>query len=208
MWTRLLGVPLLGAVATVSALASAAAATPTTPLQDLGRQAPPHIARAYDFSGVAQLARWYTEQLSTASARAAEAIRERGAHLSHAIAARAMNTAGLGWKSSGGCVNREVRSCTSLQAVRYDTLHAAIVLKFTSDCPVTVTGGTERGHARGLYSHGHGYKLDIAHNSCIDQHITGTYRRTAVRGDGAPLYRAPEGMLFADENDHWDILFR
>ncbi|MFG1948431.1 hypothetical protein [Nonomuraea sp. NPDC048826] len=128
--------------------------------------------------------------------------------LSHRHAARRLKEAGLRWTSSGRCADRRVRHCTSLDSVRTATVQRVVALKKRSGCPVTVTGGTETGHAPGRYSHGSGHKLDIGHNKCIDRHIKKIADPAGVRGDGARLYRSPSGTVYADEGDHWDILFR
>lgn len=129
-------------------------------------------------------------------------------HLSHSHATRWLKQAGLRWTSSGGCANRHVRHCTSLESVRTATVQRMVQLKKRSGCSVTVTGGTETGHAPGRFSHGSGHKLDIGHNKCIDRYIKKIAEPAGVRGDGARLYRSPSGTVFADESDHWDILFR
>lgn len=129
-------------------------------------------------------------------------------HMTHHAATRHLKRAGLRMTSSGGCVNRRVRHCTSLDSVRTKTVRRVVALKRRSGCPVIVTGGTETGHAPGRFSHGSGHKLDIGHNACIDRYIKKTARPIGVRGDGARLYRAPSGTVYADEGDHWDILFR
>ncbi|MEU4535590.1 hypothetical protein AB0G15_12060 [Streptosporangium sp. NPDC023825] len=125
-------------------------------------------------------------------------------------AKRLLRAAGLRWTSSGKCANRQGRNCTSLEAVRSETVSSAIELKRRSGCPLVVTGGTEVGHAPGPYSHYAGYKLDIKPNACINRYITKNYPSQGVRGDGARLYgqSATSGPLFAREADHWDILFR
>ncbi|MDA0633383.1 hypothetical protein OUY22_08130 [Nonomuraea sp. MCN248] len=128
--------------------------------------------------------------------------------LSHGHATRWLKEAGLRLTSSGGCTNRHVRHCTSLDAVRTATVQRVVTLKRRSGCPVTITGGTETGHAPGAYSHGSGHKLDIGHNACIDRYIKKIADPAGTRGDGARLYRSPSGTVYADEGDHWDILFR
>ncbi|MFI6993572.1 hypothetical protein [Nonomuraea wenchangensis] len=128
--------------------------------------------------------------------------------MSHATADGLLRVAGLRTKSTGNCTNKHHHHCTSLDRVRTGTVARIIQLKQESHCPILVTGGTEDGHAPGQYSHGNGYKLDISHNSCIDQYITKNNKKSGVRGDGARLYRSPSGTTFADEVDHWDILFR
>ncbi|MFG1697576.1 hypothetical protein [Nonomuraea sp. NPDC049309] len=127
--------------------------------------------------------------------------------MSHTTAASWLRYAGVQTKSTGHCTSKHLRHCTSLDRIRTGTLAKIIELKQDSGCPILVTGGTERGHAPGVYSHGNGYKLDIAHNSCIDRYIHKHYDRSGIRSDGARLYKG-HGAVFADEGDHWDILFR
>ncbi|TYB49206.1 hypothetical protein [Actinomadura chibensis] len=114
---------------------------------------------------------------------------------------------GIGWRSTGGCSDRTVRNCTSFESVRLGTIRGLIGFAAASGCEVTVTGGTERGHAGGQYSHSNGYKIDIAPSACVDRAV-GEYAPRGVRSDGARLYRSPDGALFAREKDHWDITFR
>jgi hypothetical protein len=132
--------------------------------------------------------------------------------IGHERAAGLLLDAGVRRKSTGGCTDRRRPYCTSLEAIRYGTLMRTIDLRRDSGCPVTVTGGTETGHADGRYSHGNGYKVDLAHNRCLDAYITGVYRYWRTRADGAALYRAAPSDagadIWADEPTHWDVLFR
>ncbi|MFC4111182.1 hypothetical protein [Nonomuraea zeae] len=134
--------------------------------------------------------------------------RQAAIQLSHATASGWLRSAGLRTKSSGNCTSKHMHHCTSLDSVRTGTIAGMIELKRDSRCPIMVTGGTEEGHAPGQYSHGNGYKLDITHNRCIDHYITKHHDKAGVRSDGAALYRSGSGTIFADESDHWDILFR
>ncbi|MFF0249575.1 hypothetical protein ACWEU6_00290 [Streptosporangium sandarakinum] len=140
---------------------------------------------------------------STASAKTARVLPVR---LTQAQAAHRLKRSGLSWKSTGGCVDRTIGQCTSLDTVRRTTVASVIALKRASGCPIVITGGTEVGHAPGRYSHAKGYKLDIQPNSCVNDHIIRHYPFDGIRDDGAPLYRAPNA-LYARELDHWDILF-
>lgn len=144
---------------------------------------------------------------SRTEAAAASSHPIRPIRIGHVQATQQLRKAGLRWKSSGGCTNRRVRTCTSLEAVRAATVADVIALKQRSGCPVVVTGGTEVGHAPGRYSHHRGYKLDIKPNDCINRYITREHVLDGIRGDGAPLYR-DSGTVYARESDHWDILFR
>ncbi|TDC49965.1 hypothetical protein E1281_22695 [Actinomadura sp. KC345] len=113
---------------------------------------------------------------------------------------------GIRWQSTGGCSNRKVTNCTSFEKMRWGTVKGLIRFAKSSGCDITVTGGTERGHASGPHSHWNGYKADIALSRCVDRAIK-RHPSAGVRGDGAKLYRSPDGVLFAREKDHWDVTF-
>ncbi|MGP3959942.1 hypothetical protein ACTWPT_28415 [Nonomuraea sp. 3N208] len=134
--------------------------------------------------------------------------RQAAVRMSHGTATGWLESAGLRTRSTGNCTSKHLHHCTSLDEVRTGTIVRAIELKQQSGCPIMVTGGTEAGHAPGQFSHGNGYKLDIGHNSCIDRYITANHERVGTRSDGAALYRSGSGPTFADESDHWDILFK
>lgn len=129
------------------------------------------------------------------------------AKLSHAQAASRVRAAGIGISSSGGCSDRNKSNCTSLEQVNESTVNGIITFKRGSGCTVTITGGTETGHASGTYSHWNGYKVDIAINSCVDNYIHKNFAYQGKRGDGAPLYKSAAGNLYADEGSHWDITY-
>ncbi|MBB3729711.1 hypothetical protein [Nonomuraea dietziae] len=153
----------------------------------------------------AQTRTWRTRESAALLSRA---LPRHAVRVSHAFAIDRLAQEGLSWKSSGHCADRHNRVCTSMQAMRSETLAGVIDLKRESGCKVVVTGGTEAGHAPGAFSHAAGYKIDIRHSECVDRHITRTYPKVGVRSDGAALYRSADGALFASESDHWDILFR
>lgn len=127
--------------------------------------------------------------------------------LDRQFAEYALRASGIGWRSTGGCSDRTVRTCTSFEGIRWGTIKSLIEFAESSGCEVTVTGGTERGHAGGTYSHANGYKVDIATGACVDAAVR-RHPFTGVRGDGARLHRSPEGVVFAREKDHWDITIR
>jgi hypothetical protein len=119
-----------------------------------------------------------------------------------------LREAGLRWISSGHCTHRTNRHCTSLDGLRPSTLDGVLRLREDSHCPLVISGGTEHGHAHGQFSHGHGYKLDILPNRCLNRFVRHRYQRIRRRGDGAAQYRAmPSRSLYARERSHWDITF-
>lgn len=127
--------------------------------------------------------------------------------VTQAAAESAFRAAGITWTSSGGCTNRNVSTCTSFDGLRQASVDGAVTLKRASGCGLTITGGTEVGHASGTYSHSNGYKLDFSRTSCLTSWVHNTYAYQGLRSDGAPLYKAASGNLYADEGNHWDVTF-
>lgn len=127
--------------------------------------------------------------------------------LRHQQADELLHAAGLRWISSGHCTRRRNRHCTSFDGLRPSTLDGVLRLRADSHCPLVISGGTERGHAHGQFSHGRGYKLDVLPNRCLNRFVRHHYRRVHRRGDGAALYRTTGRSLFAREPSHWDITF-
>lgn len=134
---------------------------------------------------------------------------QSGVKLSDATARSRVRNAGISVVSSGNCTNRYNSSCTSLEQVNSGTIDGIVTLKSASGCTITITGGTEVGHANGTYSHWNGYKLDISKNTCIGGYITRNFTRISNRSDGAPRYQSAAGNIYADEYwaNHWDILY-
>jgi hypothetical protein len=127
--------------------------------------------------------------------------------VTHASAASQLSAAGVGWTSSGGCSDPGNSTCTSFEGVRQPTVDGAITLKGASGCGLTITGGTETGHAGGTYSHAAGYKLDFSRTTCLTSWIHTTYTYIGQRSDGAAQYEAASGNVYADEGNHWDVTF-
>ncbi|MET7937577.1 hypothetical protein [Streptomyces sp. NPDC005322] len=128
--------------------------------------------------------------------------------LSHSDAANRFRSAGIGWTSSGGCSDRNNPTCTSFEQINLSTVQGAITLKQASGCALTITGGTETGHASGTYSHWNGYKLDFSPTSCLSNYVTRTFTNIGPRpGDGAQQYKSGSGNIYARESNHWDVLY-
>ena len=129
------------------------------------------------------------------------------AKLSQAQAASLIRAAGIGVSSSGNCTTRTNSTCTSFEQINDTTVNGIITLKRASGCAMTITGGTETGHASGTYSHWNGFKVDIAFSTCIGNYIVNNFTYQGKRGDGAPLYKSAAGNLYAKESTHWDITY-
>jgi hypothetical protein len=130
------------------------------------------------------------------------------ARLTQSQAAAKLRAAGVSWSSSGGCTDRGRPNCTSFEQINTATVDGVITLKRASGCAITITGGTETGHASGTYSHWNGYKVDINPTTCVTDYIKRTFTSIGPRpGDGAPQYRSAAGNIYARESNHWDVLF-
>ncbi|GAA3825732.1 hypothetical protein [Streptomyces chiangmaiensis] len=127
--------------------------------------------------------------------------------ISHATATAMFRAVGITWSSSGNCSDRNNPTCTSFAQLNLATAQGAQTLKRASGCALNITGGTETGHASGTYSHWNGYKLDYGKNTCITNYIKGNFAYIGLRGDGAPQYRSGSGNIYADEGNHWDVLY-
>ena len=95
-----------------------------------------------------------------------------------------------------------------LQGIKQETISEVINLKNSCGCDITVTSATGGTHNPGEYSHGNGWKIDLRLTESLTNYITRNYTKLANRSDGAQMYRAPNGNLYALEDDHWDIQVR
>ncbi|KAI1170656.1 hypothetical protein F4777DRAFT_104598 [Nemania sp. FL0916] len=145
--------------------------------------------------------------LAAASLAQAGVVERSGTKLTQAQAASQLSAAGIGWTSSGGCTAKSNPTCTSFDGVYSGTVQGAITLKGACGCTVTITGGTETGHASGTYSHANGYKFDFAKNSGLNSYITNSFTKIADRSDGYPQWEAASGNIYCDEGNHWDVTF-
>ncbi|MFC3502139.1 hypothetical protein ACFOOK_14370 [Micromonospora krabiensis] len=127
--------------------------------------------------------------------------------ISHSSATSQLRAAGISWTSSGNCSDRYVATCTSFDGIRQATIDGIITFKRASGCAVTITAGTEVGHASGTYSHWNGYKVDIALSTCIQNYISSAYTYLGYISGWGYQYRAASGNLYTKEGSHWDILY-
>ena len=127
--------------------------------------------------------------------------------LTDAQAASQLSASGISRTSSGGCNDRYVSTCTSYDQINQETVSGIKTFRSISGCAITITGGTETGHASGTYSHWNGYKVDVSPTTCVSSYITSHYSYSGTRSDGAALYTAPSGNVYARESNHWDITY-
>jgi peptidoglycan hydrolase-like protein with peptidoglycan-binding domain len=127
--------------------------------------------------------------------------------LTDADARARLTGAGFSIVSSGNCSDRNNSTCTALDQIRAATIRGAISFKSLSGCALTVTGGTETGHANGTFTHYNGYKMDFSLSSCNTNYVQTRFGYIGLRGDGAAQYQSPQGDVYAKEGDHWDVVF-
>ncbi|KDQ14560.1 hypothetical protein BOTBODRAFT_345768 [Botryobasidium botryosum FD-172 SS1] len=137
----------------------------------------------------------------------ASAVPRSGSPLTQAQAQSQLQAAGIYASSSGGCTAKSNPTCTSYDGILSGTVNGVITLKNACGCAITVTGGTETGHASGTYSHANGYKVDLAKATALNNYITNSFTRIANRSDGYPQWQAASGNIYCDEGNHWDITY-
>jgi hypothetical protein len=75
---------------------------------------------------------------------------------------------------------------------------------------VFVTAGSEGcgtiHSSSGTANHCTGDKFDLRPNATLDKYITDNYKPSGTRSDGATTYTAPDGSVYAREENHWDVL--
>jgi hypothetical protein len=103
-------------------------------------------------------------------------------------------------------------SNTNLNGLEEVAIQGLITMRSQSGAnSITVTGGTEPGHAGGTYSHGNGYKIDVRPgNAAFDSYITNTFTNTGGNSLGS-TYSRNYGTYTVNvirESDHWDLQFR
>ncbi|KAI1276700.1 hypothetical protein F5Y07DRAFT_399146 [Xylaria sp. FL0933] len=145
--------------------------------------------------------------LAAAALAQADMVERSGTKLTQAEAESRLRAGGVGWTSSGGCSDKNNPTCTSFDGVYSGTVAGAVTLKGACGCTLTITGGTETGHASGTYSHANGYKFDFAKNSALNSYITNSFTRIANRADGYPQWQAASGNIYCDEGNHWDVTY-
>jgi hypothetical protein len=137
-----------------------------------------------------------------------------GDEYAHATALSSLNSNAINVTSSGGCSDRTVSTCTSLDGVKQTTVSGAVFLKnqcaaaLNQTCSMTITGGTETGHATGEFSHENGYKVDVsASNVQLSRFILGN--ATQANGNTFVLTDSQTGESYEyqviNETDHLDV---
>lgn len=124
------------------------------------------------------------------------------AKYTHAQATAQLRAAGIAWDSSGNCSDRNRPNCTSFEQINQTTIAGAKTFKSASGCALTITGGTETGHASGTYSHWNGYKVDYRLSSCVTNYIKGTFSSI-----GGNKWKSGAGNIYYLESNHWDVTY-
>ncbi|EUC61725.1 hypothetical protein RSOL_405310 [Rhizoctonia solani AG-3 Rhs1AP] len=131
-----------------------------------------------------------------ASVAAASVVQRSGTHMTQAAAQAKLEAAGITASSTGGCTTKSNPKCTSYDGILSGTVDNLLTLKKACGCTITITGGTEVGHASGTYSHANGYKVDIRHASGIDTYVKNSFTKIGNRGDGYPQWKSAAGNIY------------
>lgn len=135
------------------------------------------------------------------------AAQASGTKLTQSQAEHKLRGTGIHRLSSGNCTDRSNSHCTSYEQINSGTIDGVITLRRASHCPITITAGTEAGHARGAKSHGTGYKVDISRNGCIDNYVRKSFR-SKPPSFGSEQYVSGAGNVYTNEGNHWDVLYQ
>jgi hypothetical protein len=127
--------------------------------------------------------------------------------LTQADVEQRFRAAGVEWTSTGSCSDRTRPDCTSFEGLRITTVEGVLSLANASGCTLTVTGGTEAGHAPGQYSHETGYKVSFRSGPCLTNFITGMTKVSNRKSDGAEQYLSKAGNVYARTGAGWDAQF-
>lgn len=133
-----------------------------------------------------------------------------GGGLTHEEAKQKLADAGITISSTGNCSDKSDSRCTSLDGVRQSTIDGITSFKQECNCAVTVSGGTEVGHATaGACTHGNGCKLDISPNTKLSNYVQHSYQPIGKCFPAASAcYKSPTGQIWARESNHWDVAFK
>jgi hypothetical protein len=120
-----------------------------------------------------------------------------GVQINHPTACNPYNTNGV------------TNGCTNVGNMLPATVSQVIALKNAcgGGCVVMITGGSEAGHASGIYSHGAGYKVDLAVTSSALNNFLQRLPLSGQRGgdSGGPIRKDTCGNQYVQESNHWDI---
>lgn len=124
-------------------------------------------------------------------------------------------SAGVGINHSVPCspynINGVTNGCTNVGGMLSTTVAQVIALKKScgNGCVVTITGGSEAGHAAGTsgYSHGAGYKVDLNLDPVITSYIKSfTPNGTRSGDEPGPMYTDQcKKNQYVLTSNHWDI---
>ncbi|MGW4160570.1 peptidoglycan-binding domain-containing protein [Streptomyces sp. NPDC004788] len=141
---------------------------------------------------------------AAAAAAAPSAAPAGSVYYTPAQATAKLRQAGITWRSSGHCSDKNTRGCTSFQGIRRTTVDGIVALRRASGCAIVITGAAEipPHKTTGPYTHGKGYKVDIALDPCVNRYIP-----VHARKIGASRWAAGSVVYFKEGN-HWDITYK
>ncbi|MBI4087696.1 MAG: hypothetical protein HY434_02595 [Candidatus Liptonbacteria bacterium] len=114
------------------------------------------------------------------------------------------------FRNAGVAVNGPIRLAGLKQGTVDEVIRLTNACKAANaSCEVTVTSATGGEHESGAVSHANGYKVDLRSRdggSALTNYIRNNYQQLPDRSDGAKMYRAPSGAIYALESNHWDVV--
>lgn len=150
--------------------------------------------------------------------------------LNHEAVCDMLSEAGINWYSTkykDNCrTNDRSDGSTCFQDIRKATIEALLTLNRACDALLTVTGGTELGHAPAIdwtlaswspelkewhrsrkhpvhddtYTHYNGYKLDLRLEGLLREYIESRFEKIDSKH-----WASAAGNLYYLEGDHWDL---
>ncbi len=135
-----------------------------------------------------------------------------------------LSRAGISINHPACAVGSSGSGCTNVGGLKETTIQQIIALNAvcSGGCGMTVTGGSEPGHAAGAnpataYSHGNGFKVDLrlgtGMDSWIQNNLISVGQRVGDSGGPAWTDSCTKGLSagsqnqYVQESDHWDIRF-
>lgn len=97
---------------------------------------------------------------------------------------------------------------TCLNGAQPSTVSGIKAIKQNCGCAVTITAGTECGHASGAYSHSNGYKTDLRPDTNLNNYIYGQIGNSSPTQD--QNYLGKDGNIYRYETAggaHWDVCY-
>ncbi|MCR4323321.1 MAG: hypothetical protein NUV61_04520 [Candidatus Azambacteria bacterium] len=116
---------------------------------------------------------------------------------------KVLTDAGILFYSTGNCTDPTISTCTSVEQLPQNAINGILSLNSSCGCSLTISGGTETGHA----THGLGQpRVDFSFNAELTAYIMATATSSTPTALGMK-YTFPNGTTYLQEIDHWHASF-